>query len=78
MAGTERPWWQRPSGDHPVPVGPITLSSDVLFGPDSAELTSSASSQLQPVAAIMAANPRTNAVIDGHTDGGDGPPAAAY
>jgi len=52
----------------PEPFEPVTLSSDVTFAFDSAELRPGAASELNQVAGTLNNNPEVRVTIAGHTD----------
>lgn len=52
----------------PEPFEPVTLSSDVTFAFDSAELRPGAASELNQVASTLNNNPEVRVTIAGHTD----------
>jgi photosystem I P700 chlorophyll a apoprotein A2 len=47
----------------------ITLSADVLFDFDSAELRADATAQLRKVAQVIKSHPKAPVTVEGHTDG---------
>lgn len=71
----ERPWWETtpPPSEQPDPTTmTVTLSSDILFQPDDANMTESAASQLGAVLMIVRDRPGAHVLVEGHADHGDG------
>ena len=73
----EQPWWQvitkTPAPPKPEPIhSTFTMSGDVLFQPDRADLTTGAASQLAVILAIVQLHPGVHVLVAGNTDKGSG------
>jgi outer membrane protein OmpA-like peptidoglycan-associated protein len=74
--GLEQPWWQAPDKPDKPDKTPIhqtfSMSGDVLFEGDRADLTPAAASQLTTILDVVHAHPGAHVLVEGHADKGNG------